>query len=821
MKKLKQSHGFSIVKFFFLTFFTVTLLIQAIAHQIWAKESIKAGIFQNKPIVYFDDGPQGLYVDVLNYVAEKENWEIEYIPCEFKDCLNLLKTNQLDLMTSLGKSSERLEFSAYSKEPIWTFWGTVYSNDIKIHTVLDLKNKKVGVRRKNKITLAFKKLLTKFNISVEYVEFDNYEAAFKALENKTLDVVAVNNTYAFSMQQNQSIFHKTSIVFNPFSAYFAIPKKAGRQILLDKIDIHVKDLKSDPSSIYYAFERKWFGLAKGYWTVKKIGSIGVAALILIVFFMAVWRYRSIISLNKKLTDSIAIQEQTAKVRKQAEKELQASSERFYTVLDSIDATVYVSDMETYEILFMNKHMIESFGRNMTGEICWDAFRGGSGPCAHCTNDRLIDKNGIPTGVYSWQNKNPVTNKWYNNYDRAINWTDGRLVRLQIATDITGFKKMEAQLQQSQKMESIGTLAGGIAHDFNNILFPIIGHSEMMLEDIPEESPLRGGLNQIYTGAIRASELVKQILTFSRQESSELTLMKMQPIIKEALKLIRSSIPTTIEIKQNLQSDCGAIKADPTQMHQIVMNLATNAYHAMEDTGGILNIRLKKIELEEPDLLNPDIKPGAYACLSISDTGKGIDKELIEKIFDPFFTTKQTGKGTGMGLSVVYGIVKNMNGAIHVYSEPEKGTEFHVYLPLAETVKEQQAIHTTTVIQGGTEHILLVDDEKTIIEMEQNMLQRLGYKVTSRSSSIEALEAFRAAPDKFDMVITDMAMPKMSGDKLSVEINKIRPGIPVLLCTGFSETMSEEKATSLGINGFLFKPIVMKDLSYKIREVLDK
>ena len=390
----------------------------------------------------------------------------------------------------------------------------------------------------------------------------------------------------------------------------------------------------------------------------------------------------------------------------------------------------------------------------------------------------------------------------------------------VKRDISEKLLLESQLQQTQRMESIGTLAGGIAHDFNNILFPIVGYSEMLLADTPEESPLRKGLNQIYTGALRASELVKQILTFSRQKSGELKLMKMQPIIKEALKLIRSTIPTTIEINQELNPDCGAIKADPTQIHQIIMNLATNSYHAMEKTGGEMNIKLKKVELVGPDLFDPDIKPGTYACLSISDTGKGMDSELIKKIFDPFFTTKETGKGTGMGLSVVHGIVKNMDGTIKVYSEPDKGSEFHVYLPLAEAVKKQQETHEKTLIKGGTEHILLVDDEKAIIEMLKNMLERLGYKVTSCSSSIKALEVFRAGPDKFDLVITDMQMPNMPGDKLSAQLNRIRTDIPILLCTGFSETMSEENAMSLGIKGFLLKPIVMKGLANKIREVLD-
>ncbi|MDA3791019.1 MAG: PAS domain S-box protein, partial [Desulfobacula sp.] len=386
-------------------------------------------------------------------------------------------------------------------------------------------------------------------------------------------------------------------------------------------------------------------------------------------------------------------------------------------------------------------------------------------------------------------------------------------------DITDRNKMDAQLRQAQKMESIGTLAGGIAHDFNNILYPILGHTEMLLDDVPEGSPFKESLNEIYTGALRAKDLVKQILAFSRQESSELKLMKMQPIVKEALKLIRSTIPTTIEIKQDIHPDCGVIKADPTQIHQIVMNLATNAYHAMEETGGELRVSLKEMEFGTLDLINPNMAPGGYACLIVSDTGVGMDKKLTAKIFDPFFSTKAVGKGTGMGLSVVHGIVTVMGGTIQVYSEPEKGTQFHVYFPIEKSSFEEQVTHSTAKIQSGTEQILLVDDEEAILKMEKRMLERLGYQVTSRTSSLEALEAFRVNPDKFDLVITDMSMPNMPGDKLAGELTKIRPDIPVLLCTGFSETISEEKALSLGIKGFLLKPIVMKDLSHKIREVL--
>ncbi len=345
---------------------------------------------------------------------------------------------------------------------------------------------------------------------------------------------------------------------------------------------------------------------------------------------------------------------------------------------------------------------------------------------------------------------------------------------------------------------------------------------MLLEDVPDDSLFRASLNEIFTSAVRAGELVKQILTFSRQDSRELKFMKMQPVIKEALKLIRSSIPTTIDIRQTISYDCGVIKADPTQIHQIVMNLATNAYHAMEETGGELKVSLKEVKLDKYDAIIPDMTSGMYACLKVTDTGTGMDKVVIEKIFDPFFTTKEQGKGTGMGLSVIHGIVKSMNGVIKVHSEPGKGTEFQVYLPVVKSPSEtKEILEMKEPIQGGIDRILLVDDEDAIVIMEKLMLERLGYQVTSRTSSIDALEAFTANPDKFDLVITDMAMPNMAGDKLAIELTKIRPDIPILLCTGFSEIMSEEEAASLGIKGFLLKPVVMKALSQKIRKVLDQ
>jgi signal transduction histidine kinase/ActR/RegA family two-component response regulator len=465
---------------------------------------------------------------------------------------------------------------------------------------------------------------------------------------------------------------------------------------------------------------------------------------------------------------------------------------------------------------MNASMVKRIGHDATGKKCFKAIFGFDKQCSWC-NSEAIRKG----EAYSLSIVSPKDNHSFDISSCPIINDDGSVSMLNVFRDVTKIKNMEQQLHQAQKMEAIGILAGGIAHDFNNILFPIMGYTQMLIEDVPEDSSLRSSLDKIFTGSMRAKDLVQQILTFSRQENGELKPIKMQPIIKEALKLIRSSIPTTIEIKQNIKTSCGAIEADSTQIHQILMNLTTNAYHAMEKTGGELKVSLGEVELGKFDLIYPDMKPGTYACLTVSDTGVGMDKNLTTKIFNPFFTTKEKGKGTGMGLSVVHGIAKKAGGYIHVYSEPGKGTEFHVYLPVIKSSSEKYQTQTKEIIQGGTEQILLVDDENAILTMEKQMLERLGYHVTARVSSIEALECFRTNSDKFDLVITDMAMPDMSGDKLSAELIKVRPDIPILLCTGFSAILSEEDAASVGIKGFLMKPILMKDLSQKIYEMMNK
>ena len=376
--------------------------------------------------------------------------------------------------------------------------------------------------------------------------------------------------------------------------------------------------------------------------------------------------------------------------------------------------------------------------------------------------------------------------------------------------------LERQLQQAQKMESIGNLAGGIAHDFNNILSSIIGFTELSLDDVAKGSIIEDNLQEIYSAGKRAKDLVKQILAFARQSDEEIKPIQVDTIIQEALKLIRSSIPTTITVKQDLQSD-SLIMGNPTQVHQIIMNLCTNAAQAMENKGGILGVTLKDILLAKENICGlPD---GHYMEIQLSDTGEGIDPEIMASIFEPYFTTKNPGEGTGMGLAMVKGIVESYGGKITAESKKGAGTVFTIYLPITRKRRLQNPYLPET-LPRGREHILFVDDEPPLARMGRKILERLGYTVTARTSSVEALELFRSRPDDFHLIITDMTMPNMTGDQLAIEMMKIRKDIPVIICSGYSKKVSDETAFLIGIKAFIYKPVVKADLAKTVRKVID-
>jgi PAS domain S-box-containing protein len=379
--------------------------------------------------------------------------------------------------------------------------------------------------------------------------------------------------------------------------------------------------------------------------------------------------------------------------------------------------------------------------------------------------------------------------------------------------------LEYQLQQAQKMEAIGTLAGGIAHDFNNILSVIIGYTELVLMNGNLDAEVRQNLKEIFNASKHARDMVKQILAFSRQNKQERKPIQVAHIVKEAIKMLRASLPTTISIQQHIEKDTGVIEADPTQVHQVLMNLCTNAAHAINEKDGVLEIRLGNVELDQKAAADiPGLKTGSYLKLSVKDSGEGIPPGIQQQIFNPYFTTKEKGKGTGLGLAVVQGIVKSYNGVVTVQSEAGKGAAFHVYLPTInrKLIAEDEIAKPLPM---GYERILMVDDEQPLVEIGKQMLERLGYRVATRTSSIEALELFKADPHRFDLVITDIVMPNMAGDKLAQKMMDIRADIPIVLCTGYSEKFTRQEAADMGIRSFLMKPLVMRDLADTVRLAL--
>ncbi|OQX26948.1 MAG: hypothetical protein BWK80_07835 [Desulfobacteraceae bacterium IS3] len=407
--------------------------------------------------------------------------------------------------------------------------------------------------------------------------------------------------------------------------------------------------------------------------------------------------------------------------------------------------------------------------------------------------------------------------------------NGKPAVLTISRDIRERKKSEAEqqklvmlLRQAQRMEAIGTLAGGIAHDFNNILYPIIGYTEIAMDDVPKDSLIHSNLEQVLKAAYRARDLIQQILTFSRQQEQKQQPVKIESVIREAMKLIRASLPSNITIYENIRTDCGYILADSSQIYQVVMNLCINAYHSLCENGGVLEVSLDKTEfLPEEIAAYPELLPGVYLKFSVKDTGCGMACEIIERIFEPYFTTKEIGKGTGLGLSVVHGIVKSHRGHITVESELGKGTVFNIYFPSIGYDSEPKDKEDEIYFFSGTEKILLVDDEVQIVQINRKLLERLGYDITALTDSREALEIFRRDPGRFDLVITDMTMPQMDGAELVAEMLRIRPDIPIILCTGFSEFMSKEKSESIGIREFIIKPVRSREFAETIRRVLQK
>jgi PAS domain S-box-containing protein len=508
--------------------------------------------------------------------------------------------------------------------------------------------------------------------------------------------------------------------------------------------------------------------------------------------------------------------------KRAEKALKKSERRFRELAELLPETIFETDIHG-TILFANKNGIDQFGYKQkdleNGLNAFDLLAAEEHQRAGANIARVLAGEPIGLSEYTARRKDgtlfPVML-----LSTAI-LQDNQTTGLRgFIIDLTERKRLESQLQHAQKMEAIGTLAGGIAHDFNNILAAILGYAEMSLMDSAPDSALYYNSNQILKASLRAKDLVEQILSFSRQKDLKKKPIQVGPIVKEAVKLLRATLPTTIAIETQIAEKMGVVDADPTQIHQIMMNLGANAGQAMGEGGGTLTVRLEEVQLDAGGVdTDPDLYPGRYLVWTISDTGGGIPREMQQRVFEPFFTTKTDGTGTGMGLAVVHGIVKSHGGAITLQSREGQGATFTIFLPLLARQHPEKG-RTAPDIATGSESVLLVDDERLLTDMGSQMLKHLGYRVTATNSSAQALEMFKHQPDDFDLVITDMTMPHLTGDSLARKLIALRSDIPIIICTGFNESLTPMKSESIGIKAFLMKPFEVQEMAATIRQVLD-
>jgi PAS domain S-box-containing protein len=508
----------------------------------------------------------------------------------------------------------------------------------------------------------------------------------------------------------------------------------------------------------------------------------------------------------------------------AQQALAASESLYRSLVENIDLGVALIDREHRIIMANSAHgrLCDKNSKDLVGAFCFREFPKTDNPCPDCPGAQAIESGKsqemIKEGVRGGDGRFTVRIKAFPVFDEA-----GKVQSyIEVVEDITQRLKTEQELQRAKHLESIGVLAGGIAHDFNNILAAIFGFTDLARMKAGANSPIASDLLHIHRASERARGLVQQILTLSRRQENKLREMRFSPLVKETLKLLRSTIPTSIEIDQTIASEA-LIMADPSQAHQLVMNLCTNAFQAMQGKEGLLTVTLRDVFLEDSAVMGADGEPlpaGNYVQLVVSDTGTGIDEEDMHKIFEPYFTTKEVGRGTGLGLAVVHGIVKGSRGGISVTSTPGVGTTFTVFLPIvAHPQTAEEEITEAETPAGRNERIMFVDDEENICLLSFTFLSQAGYRIDTFMNGADAWSAYASTPDRWDLVITDQAMPLMSGEQLARKIKAIRPAQPIILCTGYSELVNNEIVKELGISRYMQKPVTRPELLFAVNQVL--
>ncbi|NOY45306.1 MAG: transporter substrate-binding domain-containing protein [Deltaproteobacteria bacterium] len=757
------------------------------------------------PIDFLDeDGrPAGLVADYLARIQEMLGFRIRVESCEgWVEILEKLRDRRVDLVAAIEQTPERDEYLVftrpYIKIPVVILTREDLHRDLTLanmagmHVAVPAGYATVGWVRQN-------------YPEVVVVSTRDDPEALQAVSLGRADAALVDLAVASYFIGRLGITNLRVAGYSGFEWHLRFGVRSDWPELARILD---KGLAAIPPAEQEAMRRRWIGLIEKpfyrrpevWWTsAGVVGAVGLLFTLVIV-----WNR----SLARQVRERTAELEGALARTRRAESDAEAARQILTAVLEGMDALVFVADMETHEVLFANARMREAFGTDPVGRRCWEVFRHRDGPCGHCTNPRLVGPDGEAAPPVVWEGRNPVTGRFYLNCDRAIRWVDGRLVRLETSTDITERKALEARLREAQKMEAVGTLAGGIAHDFNNILAVVLGNAELALNREPADPELRRRLERILEASERARQVVAQLLAFCRKAEGPRRPVDAARAVADTLVLLRAAIPANVEIEERIDPAAGAVLADPAGLQRVVMNLVTNAYQAVRASGGRVTVAVGPARRGDRD----------GVLLAVEDDGPGIPEELVARIFEPYFTTKEVGQGSGLGLAVVRGMVEAMGGTVEVDSRPGRGTRFTVWLPRA-----GEGAGTTSwpdgAPRGAGQRILVVDDEPAVAEATAAVLEGLGYRTRWATDPDEALELVRSGPGEWDLVVADQTMPGLMGTELCRRIREVRPDLPVVLCTGYSESLDESAAAGVGASALLFKPVASRDLARAVAEAL--
>ncbi len=779
-------------------------------HPGFRTREVRVGLYENEPKIFTSSTghPAGIFVGILAEIARRENWQLTYVPCEWSEGLAALEEGRIDLMPDVAFSPERARTLDFHEEEVVSSWSELYvRKNTPFRSLSDLNGRRLALLKGSIQQPYVLQMITGFGYTVSIVETHSYEEAFTLVSNGAVDAAVANHFYGDYYYQHYGLA-QTAILFNPVSLYFATAHGANHD-LLEAIDRDLRLMKSEPGSVYYKELASWMERPPQvmvprylFWIIGGIaGSLALAFVVILLLRTQVRiRTRHLVLANETLRES------EEKFRRLFQNHLAVK-----LIIDPADGTIVEANAAATrfygwpeeQLRRMRMQDIDAVSPEQ-GQAEMERIRATQGVRFEGRH-RLADGSIRDVEVFS-----------------STIEMQGRTFLHSIVHDITEHRKLEEQYRQAQKMEYVGRLAGGVAHDFNNILSVILGYTELALAKVDASEPLYADLREILNAARRSSDITRQLLAFARKQTISPRVLDVNEAVEGMRKMLQRLIGEDIHLGWLPEPGLWPVKLDPSQIEQIVVNLCVNARDAIAGVGRV-TIETHMVTCDEAQCADGAATvPGEFVLLTVNDDGCGMDKETVDHIFEPFFTTKDVNRGTGLGLATVYGIVKQNNGFIKVYSEPGKGTTFEIYLP-----RHEGEVETTTagvpaeIPTSKGEVVLLVDDDSAVMRLSRRVLERLGYQVLTAATPAEALHLARdERAGDVHLLITDVVMPGMSGRALADQLLTLYPDIRVLFMSGYTpDVIARRGVLNEGVH-FVQKPCSMMELGAKVREILD-